>query len=118
MRAVELEPKTVAQFHAETFAALDELGIDVEIWPVPVEVEVSIPFAEDTRHDSYDPAAADLFWRQLVQADRVLTTFRAASSARSARCTSSGAPSTWPSPGSRAALRRCIPAARPTAPTG
>ena len=75
-RAVKLEPKTVAQFHAETFAALAELGIDVEIWPVPVEVEVSIPFAEDTRHDSYDPAAAELFWRQLVQADRVLTTFR------------------------------------------
>ncbi len=73
---MKLEPKTVAQFHAETFAALAELGIDVEIWPVPVEVEVSIPFAEDTRHDSYDPAAAELFWRQLVQADRVLTTFR------------------------------------------
>ena len=75
-RAVTLAPKTVAQFHAETFAALDELGIDVEIWPVPVEVEESIPFAEDTRHDAYDSAAAELFWRQLVQADRVLTAFR------------------------------------------
>ena len=37
---------------------------------------MSIPFAEDTRHASYDPAAAELFWRQLVQADRVLTIFR------------------------------------------
>jgi hypothetical protein len=75
-RAVKLEPKTVAQFHAETFAALDALGIVAEIWPVPVEVEESIPFAEDTKHDSYDSGAAELFWRQLVQADRVLTAFR------------------------------------------
>ncbi|HEX5908973.1 MAG TPA: DUF5996 family protein, partial [Thermoleophilaceae bacterium] len=75
-RAVVLEPKTTAQFYAETMAALEELGIDVSIRPVPVEVEKAIPFAEDTVHASYDAEAARLFWGQLVQADRVLREFR------------------------------------------
>jgi Family of unknown function (DUF5996) len=76
-RTVALEPKSVAAFHAETFAALDELGIRADILPVPVEVQRAIPFAQDEEHHSYDPAAAHLFWRQLVQADRVLHDFRA-----------------------------------------
>jgi hypothetical protein len=48
----------------------------VRIWPVPVEIERAIPFDQDTEHAHYDPAAAQLFWRQLVQVDRVLQTFR------------------------------------------
>jgi hypothetical protein len=76
-RTVALEPKTVAAFHAETMSALADLGLQVEIWPVPVEVERAIPFAQDTEHHDYDADAAQRFWRQLVQADRVLRTFRA-----------------------------------------
>jgi hypothetical protein len=45
--------------------------------PVPVEVEVATPFAEDTRHASYDAALARRFWRVLAQADRVMKRFRA-----------------------------------------
>ena len=48
-RAVALEPRTVADFYAETMAALRELGVDVAIWPVPVEVEHAIPFAAGHR---------------------------------------------------------------------
>jgi hypothetical protein len=76
-REVALAPKTVATFYAEVMAAIGELGLDVAIWPVPVEIERAIPFDQDTEHASYDPVAAQLFWRQLVQADRVLTRFRA-----------------------------------------
>lgn len=75
-RTVALEPKTVAAFYAETMAALADLGLAVTIHPVPVEVVDAIPFAEDTQHTAYDPEAAHLFWRQLVQADRVLRVFR------------------------------------------
>src|SRR4051794_6266697 len=75
-REIALAPKTVAAFYGEVMAALDELGLAIEIWPVPVEVERAIPFDEDTEHAAYDAAAAQLFWRQLVQADRVLTRFR------------------------------------------
>jgi hypothetical protein len=75
-RAVPLEQKPVAQFHAETMAALRELGIEVEILPRPVEVVKAIPFPEDYEHAAYDPDAAQRFWRLLLQADRVFSEFR------------------------------------------
>lgn len=74
---VALEPKTVAAFYAEVIEALDELGISVRIAnPSPNEVDPAIPFAEDEQHASYDAEAAHLFWRQLVQVDRVMQQFR------------------------------------------
>jgi hypothetical protein len=74
---VALEPKTTAAFYGEAMEALARLDIDTSgIWPVPVEVETAIPFAEDTTHSSYDAESAHLFWRQLVQADRVIGEFR------------------------------------------
>jgi hypothetical protein len=76
-RGVALAAKSVAQFYAETMGALDELGIRTVIQARPNEVDPAIPFAEDHRHASYDPRAAESFWRQLVQADRVLGEFRA-----------------------------------------
>lgn len=75
-RSVRLEPKPVARFHEETMRALAELGIEAPIRPRPNEVEPAIPFAEDYQHSSYDPRAAHLFWRQLLQASRVLGRFR------------------------------------------
>jgi len=76
-RTVKLEPKSVATFYAETMAALAELGIEVSILARPVEVETAIPFADDHEHASYDPDAAERFWRLLEQTDRVFTEFRA-----------------------------------------
>jgi hypothetical protein len=58
-------------------AALYALDVDVRIWTMPVEIEDAIPFDRDRTHASYDGAAAQTFWRQLVQADRVFNTFRA-----------------------------------------
>ena len=75
-RTVALRPMPVAQFYAETMKALGELGIEANIQPRPNEVERAIPFAEDYEHGSYDPAAAHLFWRQLLQASRVIGEFR------------------------------------------
>lgn len=76
-RAVKLEPKTVAAFYAETMSALAELDLDVTIsHPAPNELPEAIPFAHDTQHASYDARSVELFWGQLVQADRVLRIFR------------------------------------------
>lgn len=75
-RTVALAPKSVADFYAETLSALDQLGIEARISARPNEVEPAIPFAEDHEHASYDPQAAHLFWRQLVQAHRVINEFR------------------------------------------
>jgi hypothetical protein len=75
-RSVALEPKPVADFYAETMAAFAALGIEVRIQSTPNEVDPAIPFSEDHVHRSYDPGAAHLFWRQLVQANRVMGEFR------------------------------------------
>jgi hypothetical protein len=75
-RTMPLAPRSVAEFYAEYVALLTELGIDVRIRPVPVEVEVAIPFAEDQTHASYDAAAVTRFFHSLLQVDRVLKRFR------------------------------------------
>jgi Family of unknown function (DUF5996) len=75
-RNVALEPKSVAEFYAQTMRALDELGFTTHIQPHPNEVDPALPFAEDSEHASYDRDAANLFWRQLLQASRVLGQFR------------------------------------------
>lgn len=76
-RSLALEPMTVAEFYRRTMDLLEELDLNVDIWPVPVEVETAIPFAEDTTHASYEPDVVRRFWRALLQADRVMTDFRA-----------------------------------------
>lgn len=75
-RSFVLEPISVAAFYRRTMAVLEELDLSVDIWPVPVEIETVIPFAEDETHASYEPEPVQRFWRALVQADRVFTDFR------------------------------------------
>ncbi|WP_430331697.1 DUF5996 family protein [Rhodococcus sp. ACT016] len=75
-RHVALQAMSVAEFHARTFRALDELGVDAHIQSHPNEVETAIPFADDLEHASYDSQAAHMFWRQLLQANRVMSDFR------------------------------------------
>lgn len=73
---VALEPKSVSEFYLETIRSLSGMGVDVHIAATPNEVEPAIPFVDDHVHASYDRDAATLFWRQLVQADRVIREFR------------------------------------------
>jgi Family of unknown function (DUF5996) len=76
-RRVELRPRTVADFYAETKAALDDLGISVAILARPVELPEAVAFAQDVEHHSYDKSAAHRFWLALVQVHRVMRLFRA-----------------------------------------
>src|SRR3954447_3210412 len=76
-RALPLAPRSVADFYAEYRSALAALGIEADIWPVPVELPDALPFAEDRIHASYDGEAAERFWRALVHADRIFRAFRA-----------------------------------------
>jgi hypothetical protein len=75
-RLMPLVAQSVADFYRRYRAALAELGITVKLWPVPVEVERAIPFADDREHAAYDPEYAQRCWRILVQADQVLQRFR------------------------------------------
>src|SRR5260221_9226507 len=72
-RTVRLEPRTVASFYHEVMAVLREMGLEVRIWPMPVEVPSPIRFEQDTVHASYDPVFANRFWRVLTRIEEVFT---------------------------------------------
>jgi len=76
VRALELRPRSVADFYGELFAALAELGIRPRIFARPNELPDDVPFAEDREHAAYDAGAAHRFFLALSAADRVLKRFR------------------------------------------
>jgi hypothetical protein len=76
IREIALRPQTVADFYREYRDVLAGLGIVVNLWPVPVEIDHPIPFLEDRLHASYDSAHAHRFFRMLVQADRIMKRFQ------------------------------------------
>ncbi len=55
---------------------LRSAGIEVKIWPVPVEVPDPIPFDQDRKHCSYDPDSANKFWRILLTVEAIFQRFR------------------------------------------
>lgn len=67
---------SVAEFYGEVFDALRQVGVEIAVHAAPNEVETAIPFVDDTLHATYVPEQANAFWRQLIQADRVLHRFR------------------------------------------
>lgn len=77
-RFLPLKPQSVADFHAAMLNLLRQLHIAVHIHEMPNEISNPIRFPDDRIHSAYDAAAAHRFWRALVQADRVLKTFRSA----------------------------------------
>ena len=75
-RRLPLRPMAVADFYAQVFAALGELGIDVAINTMPCEIADCVAFDEDRAHASYDRDYANRFWRVLVAAHGVMARFR------------------------------------------
>lgn len=76
VRALDLAPRTVADFYAELMRTLAALQIDVEIHAHPDEVAHPIPFAEDTTHKSYDRESVQRLHRLLISVDQVFKQFR------------------------------------------
>jgi hypothetical protein len=77
VKKLQLAPRSVADFYADFMATVRSLGIDVKIWPMPVEISNPIRFDKDTVHASYDPAYANRCWRVLQSASIILKEFRA-----------------------------------------
>ena len=77
MTTLPLAPRSVAEFYRDLMRTLQNLGVNVRIWPVPVEIPNPIPFADDHEHASYNPEDARRVWQILLQLDRVFTSFRA-----------------------------------------
>ena len=76
-RVIPLVARSVADFYGEYLKMLRSLDIDVRIFPVPMEMGDSLAFPADRTNASYDPDAAQRFWRVLANADRLLKKFRA-----------------------------------------
>jgi len=76
IKKLPLRPQSVADFYREVMAALPDLGLDVKIWTMPVEVPNPIRFEDDVTHASYDAEYANRFWRALVNIDEVFKEFR------------------------------------------
>ena len=74
---IDLIPRTVANFYKEIFEKLAIMGIDVEIYAKPNEIEVAIPFEKDDIHFEYDKDQMNLYWQALVKIESVFTRFRA-----------------------------------------
>jgi hypothetical protein len=71
-----LRAESVAEFYRAITEGLESLGIAVEIQRMPQEVADAVPFDEDVSHCSYDPEAAQRFWRILVSSSKVFERFR------------------------------------------
>jgi len=76
LATLDLRPQTVADFYEEVMEALHGLGIDVKIWPMPVEIPNPIRFDQDQTHKSYDADYVNRWWRALVSVDEVFKEFR------------------------------------------
>jgi hypothetical protein len=74
--SLALQPRSVAAFYAELMGRLRALGLDVKIWPMPVEIADPMPFDRDEVHAAYDRDAVNRFWRALAQIDQVFHEFR------------------------------------------
>jgi hypothetical protein len=49
-RHLALKPQTVAAFYGEVTGALSDLGLNLTLFGRPVEVRISIPFAQDDQN--------------------------------------------------------------------
>jgi len=76
LATLDLRPQTVADFYEEVMEALHGLGIDVKIWPMPVEIPNPIRFDQDQVHKSYDAEYVNRWWHALVSTDDVFKEFR------------------------------------------
>ncbi|HEY4061017.1 MAG TPA: DUF5996 family protein [Puia sp.] len=74
---MELSQRTVAAFYKELFSTLAGMGIPVEIYARPNELEFDIPFEKDDIHFRYDKEQINLYWQALVTIETIFTRFRA-----------------------------------------
>ena len=73
---ISLKPMTVAEFYRVVMETLARMGIDVKIWPMPVEIPDPIRFDKDVIHHAYNPESANAFWSILVGIKPVFEAFR------------------------------------------
>jgi hypothetical protein len=75
VESLPLSGLSVHDFYDAVMAIVHRAGVDVRIWPMPVEVATAVRFTDDPRA-AYDADAAGRFWHLLLSADAALRRFR------------------------------------------
>ena len=75
VRKLTLGPVPVKVFYSDFLRVLSELGINIPIDTLPVEVANPIRFERDDQHHSYDQGAVSRFWHLLRLADFLFKRF-------------------------------------------
>lgn len=75
-KALPLRNHSVASFYREVLDILDEMGIDVRIDPLPVEVPNPIRFERNDAQATYDSESVQRWWRILGRNEIILQQFR------------------------------------------
>jgi Family of unknown function (DUF5996) len=73
--AVRLGGRPVWEFYAEYLWALSGLGVDVKLWPMPVEVADPVRFDLDSAERPYDEDAVERLHQILMGVDALLKRF-------------------------------------------
>jgi hypothetical protein len=71
VKELELAPRSVANFYADSMAAMASLEMPITIWPVAVELPVPIRLDTDETHRAYDPEQVGRCWTILSNVGRV-----------------------------------------------
>ena len=73
---IPMKPCCVSKFYKEFTVALKSLGIDVEIYTMPVEFVNPIDFMKDNTHCSYDSKYVTRWWQIILQINLIFDRFR------------------------------------------
>ncbi|MBX9851893.1 MAG: hypothetical protein K2X86_09055 [Cytophagaceae bacterium] len=73
---IKLQSGTVAAFYLEIKEKLQSLGIEINIWTVPVEIDDRLPLDQDHRWRNYNPTHIHHYWKILLQTSKVMKIFR------------------------------------------
>jgi len=70
--SLPLRPRSMRALLDEYQRLLRGAGVEVHLWPMPVEVPNPVPFDHDDAPREYDPEAAHRFWQVLRRCDAAL----------------------------------------------
>jgi hypothetical protein len=75
-KSLALRPQSVADFYHAFLHTLRSTGVEVHIWPMPVEIPNPVRFDLDHEHASYDAEYAQRFWTILTHVVPIFSEFR------------------------------------------
>ncbi|NMM47376.1 DUF5996 family protein [Marinigracilibium pacificum] len=75
-KTLDLYSRSVASFYNELFSLLEEIGMDIEIYPRPNELPDNTPFFDNEKDCTYDEQAMVNYWQIAVNTYNIFSIFR------------------------------------------